>query len=462
MSSGISTSKEQAGHGYPFVSFGTVFNNYFLPETITDLMNTSDKEQNTYSIKKDDILITRTSETIDELAMSCVALKDYPQTTYSGFTKRLRPKSGTTNICYSKYLAFYLRGYLFRNAVTNNAFMTLRASFNEDIFSFLNLYLPEYKQQTRIGNLLYSIEQKIQLNKKINAKLEDMAKTIYDYWFVQFDFPNAQGKPYRHSGGKMEYNETLKREIPKGWKVENLFSNSLASVIKPGVNLFKKKIYLATADVNNTAIGTGNLINYVTRESRANMQPTVNSVWFAKMKNSVKHLFLNKDMEYLINNSILSTGFCGLQCEENTFEYVASFISNSSFEIRKDTLAHGATQEAVNNSDLMQISIITPPLSVIENYHSKTKAFYSRISRCIQESLELTRLRDWLLPMLMNGQATVVDSDESLKNSPSEEKIINFDNRFELWLKNQGLAARGNIDRETLREIFDAMDDDDK
>lgn len=217
MASGISTTKEQAGHGRPFVSFSTVFNNYFLPDTLPDLMDTSLKEQETYSIKKGDILVTRTSETIDELAMSCVAVKDYPSATYSGFTKRLRPL--TTGIAYDKYLAFYLRGYLFRKAVTNNAFMTLRASFNEDIFSFLSLYLPDYQEQVKIGDMLYNMEQKIQLNKQICAELEAMAKTIYDYWFVQFDFPDENGKPYRTSGGEMVWNEQLKREIPKGWSM---------------------------------------------------------------------------------------------------------------------------------------------------------------------------------------------------------------------------------------------------
>lgn len=107
MSSGISSKKEQAGHGAPFVSFGTVFNNYFLPEELPDLMDTSEKEQEIYSIKAGDVLITRTSETIDELAMSCVAVKDYPNATYSGFTKRLRPKR--EGIVYPKYMAFYFR-----------------------------------------------------------------------------------------------------------------------------------------------------------------------------------------------------------------------------------------------------------------------------------------------------------------------------------------------------------------
>lgn len=220
MSSGISTTKAQAGHGYPFVSFGTVFNNYFLPEQLPDLMDTSEKEQDIYSIKEGDILITRTSETIDELAMSCVATKDFPKATYSGFTKRLRPK--TTGIAYHKYLAFYLRGYLFRTAVTNNAFMTLRASFNEDIFSFLNLYLPEYQEQVKIGDMLYNMDRKIRLNQKICSELEAMAKTLYDYWFVQFDFPDENGNPYRTSGGEMVWNEQLKREIPKGWDVTSL------------------------------------------------------------------------------------------------------------------------------------------------------------------------------------------------------------------------------------------------
>ena len=167
MSSGLSSKKEQAGHGAPFVSFGTVFNNYFLPEELPDLMDTNEKEQQTYSIKAGDVLITRTSETIDELAMSCVAVKDYPKATYSGFTKRLRPKR--EGIAYPKYMAFYFRSELFRKAVTNNAFMTLRASFNEDIFTFLDVYLPIYEEQVRIGDMLYAVECKIQKNKEINA-----------------------------------------------------------------------------------------------------------------------------------------------------------------------------------------------------------------------------------------------------------------------------------------------------
>lgn len=96
ISSGISTTKEQAGHGAPFVSFRTVFNNYFLPDVLDERMDTSASEQEKFSVRKGDIFITRTSETVDELAMSCVAIKDYPKATFSGFVKRLRPKNGWT------------------------------------------------------------------------------------------------------------------------------------------------------------------------------------------------------------------------------------------------------------------------------------------------------------------------------------------------------------------------------
>ena len=406
MTSGISSTKEQAGHGAPFVSFSTVFNNYFLPDELTDLMDTSEREQEIYSIKKGDILITRTSETVDELAMSCVALKDYPRATYSGFVKRLRPK--TTGVAYDKYMAFFLRSKYFRKVINSNTIMTLRASFNEDIFSFLTLYLPDYEEQVKIGDMLYNIERKISVNKKINDNLQQQLKLMYDYWFTQFDFPNKDGSPYRLSGGQMVSANGVSYPIPADWQVETVFKNRLSSIIKPGVTPFTTKTYLATAEVNGTSISTGNTVDFETRESRANMQPTENSVWFAKMKKSIKHLYLNPAMKTLIEESILSTGFCGLQCSEYSFEYIASFIEHSYFETLKDTLAHGATQEAVNNDDLAGIVLVIPPDEVLRLYHERTKGIYTQMSKNICENQELIRLRDWLLPMLMNGQATII------------------------------------------------------
>ena len=243
----------------------------------------------------------------------------------------------------------------------------------------------------------------------INDNLWQAISTIYDYWFTQFDFPNAYGKPYRTSAGELVWNDKIKRAIPSGWTVTSIISNPLTQVIKPGVDVFETKEYLATAEVTGTSIASGSTVDYENREGRANMQPVVNSVWFAKMKNSIKHLFLNKEMAPIIDSTILSTGFCGLQCSEKSFEYVASFVSNPRFEIIKDILAHGATQEAVNNDDMESIAFVIPSDEILEQYHTATKGMFAQISKNICENRELIKVRDWLLPMLMNGQATIAD-----------------------------------------------------
>ncbi len=191
------------------------------------------------------------------------------------------------------------------------------------------------------------------------------------------------------------------------FKVQNMFTNDLFSLIKPGVSEFDTKIYYATSEVNGMNIGNGWTISYKNRESRANMAPTLYSVWFAKMKNSVKHLFLNNEMSNFIDKSILSTGFYGLQCNELTFEYVASVIHNENFEKLKDILSHGATQQGIGDDDLKNIKLLVPKHELLEEYHNKTSPMFSLIAKNINENNTLIQLRNELLPLLMNGQATI-------------------------------------------------------
>ena len=309
---------------------------------------------------------------------------------------------------YNPYYVYYWlcgkKEYLF-----SIASVTRTPILSKSVFEEVLVPLPEKKQQDNVVNILLRIDKKIALNEQINDNLEQQLMLLYDYWFTQFDFPDKDSNPYQTSGGKMVWNDTLKRNIPENWKVQSVISNCLSSIIKPGVEIFNTKIYLATADVKGTSISTGTIVDYDGRESRANMQPSINSVWFAKMKNSIKHLYLNKEMQPIISSSILSTGFCGLQCNEISFEYIASYVSNAYFEIHKDMLAHGATQEAVNNDDLVGVHIIIPEDAVLRAYHEATQAIYAQISKNICENQELVKLRDWLLPMLMNGQATISD-----------------------------------------------------
>ena len=414
MSSGISSSKEQAGHGSPFISFSTVFNNYFLPEELPDLMDTSLKEQEIFSVKKDDVFITRTSETVDALAMSCVAVKDYPKATFSGFVKRLRPK--TTGIVYSKYIAFFLRSKYFRKVLDCNTIMTLRASFNEDMFSFLYLYLPDYEEQVRIGDLLYKMEMKIRTNNKINDNLEQQAKLLYDYWFTQFDFPDENGKPYRSSGGKMVWNEQLKMEIPFSWicsKMENAIE-----AVRTGLN-----------PRNNFQLGNGN-IQYITVKNlclngsldfsgcdtideqarqiihrRSDIQR--DDILFASIAPLGRcYLIQENPTNWDINESVFSIRY---NSSVLTAEYLYMNLQSETFVKRATACSTGSIFKGIRINSLMDSEIILPPLSVTKEFSKEIKPLLALQKELDRETHTLIQLRDWLLPMLMNGQATISD-----------------------------------------------------
>lgn len=262
-------------------------------------------------------------------------------------------------------------------------------------------FIPdEISKQIKIASILDAINSKIKLNNRINDNLRQLLQLIYEQWFYRFNFKGMAKR-------KLVWNDKIKRNIPEGWKIENVSNNELFSIISSGVNRFSQKRYFATADVNGDEIGEGSNVFYETRESRANMEPCENSVWFAKMKNSNKHLFLNAEMKEFIESSILSTGFYGLKCSFMSFEYVSSYISAPIFEVAKDKLSHGATQQSINDEDLKNISILVPDKETLLNYHQITKELYSTISNNIIESRKLITLRDFLLPLLMNGQATI-------------------------------------------------------
>lgn len=266
-----------------------------------------------------------------------------------------------------------------------------------------------FERQKAIIASLKKIDKKIELNTKINDNLAQMLRLLYEQWFYRFEFPNEQNLPYNRANGELEWNDKLKRRIPKGWKVQTMLSNELFSVISSGVDRFSTKKYYATADIIGTSIGEGSDIEYETRESRANMQPVINSVWFAKMKNSIKHLFLNKEMSSFVDNSILSTGFYGLKCREISFEYIASVVSAPIFEITKDRLSHGATQQGIGDDDMANITLLIPDDITLRKYHEATNGFFAKISNNILENKRLIAIRNFLLPLLMNGQATIAE-----------------------------------------------------
>lgn len=405
MSSGISSTKEQAGHGFPFASFSTVFNNYILPDELPDLMDTSKKEQEVYSIKKGDILITRTSETLDELAMSSVALKDYPHATYSGFVKRLRPLQ--TDKTYDKFMAFYLRSSYFRKIINNNTNMTLRASFNEDIFSYIKLLLPEYSSQKKIGDFLYSILEKMQNNKKIIKKLEQQAQIIYDYWFLQYDFPDIHGLPYRTSGGNMEWNDSIQKEIPQGWKVSFLDN---CGEFKNGINYEK-------SDKGSTHVKI------------VNVRDISNTSYFVKaydldeiyLDREEVEKYLIKENDILIARSsipgasrLMYSGFegciyCGFIIRYRVHKKILKnylFYKCKEAENILSAQSGGTILKNVSQDTLKPMVVVLPSDNIVQAFNEKIDILFERIDELNWETHKLQYLIEYLTPLLVSGQVT--------------------------------------------------------
>ncbi|MCX6269646.1 MAG: restriction endonuclease subunit S [Bacteroidetes bacterium] len=410
MSSGISSKPEQAGHGNPFLSFSTVFNNYFLPESLPDLMDSSEKEQESYSIKKGDVFLTRTSETLDELGMSCVALKEYPKATYSGFVKRLRPIQ--EHITYEKYMGFYLRSNFFRKTMTNNAIMTLRASLNEEIFSYLNLYLPSYESQKKIGDTLFLINRKIELNNRINTELVALAKTVYDYWFVQFDFPDKDGRPYKSSGGKMVWNDELKREIPEGW-----YNERIDSKLKIGSGFpFDSSCYepygkykvITIKNVQDLQLDTS-------RIERIDSLPT-NIPEFCKLSlgdilisltGNVGRICLTTEDNLLLNQRVGT-----FICDKLDKNYLFFFFQRKEVQTWLKNIATGSSQKNLSPIDATNYHTVFPSSEILDKFNSIVDSLISQLILNQIENQELWAFHDWALPMLMNGQVKVVDAEE--------------------------------------------------
>lgn len=269
----------------------------------------------------------------------------------------------------------------------------------------------DVQDKEHVVHLLNSLDNKIDLNNRISAELEAMAKTLYDYWFVQFDFPDENGKPYRTSGGAMEWCQELGREVPKGWKVGNLYDiadyiNGLACqnfrpaegeeslpVIKikemhDGITLDTERVSARIPEKN--IINDGDIL--------FSWSATLEAMYWTGGKGG-----LNQHIFKVVPKAPYQKEFVYNQLSS----YIINFVKMA--EARKTTMGH------ITSDHLQQSRIVLPPVPVLRQFHDEVSAQHQMIIKCRKENRELEKLRDWLLPMLMNGQAYVkVGGDESV------------------------------------------------
>jgi type I restriction enzyme S subunit len=268
-----------------------------------------------------------------------------------------------------------------------------------EIIKNIEFDLPDKTTQQKIGKILSALDSKIEVNNRINTELEAMAKTLYDYWFVQFDFPDRDGKPYKSSGGKMQWNDELKREIPDGWEDGELgeIANITMGQSPPGESY------------NETGEG---MVFYQGCTDFGNRFPTVrkyttNPTRFAKSGDILLSVRAPVGTLNIANeNCCIGRGLAALSSKDDSIAYLFGVMMNlKQIFDRRNVI--GTTFGSITKDDLFSLKVIRPKKEILKHYQNAINPAFEKQNQIELENQQLTELRDWLLPMLMSGQVKV-------------------------------------------------------
>lgn len=297
--------------------------------------------------------------------------------------------------------AFYLYSYLSQLDLSNLDSGSTLPSMTKSAYESIVVKLPDLKIQKAVATVLFNIRKKLEINNQINQELEAMAKTLYDYWFVQFDFPDQNGKPYKSSGGKMVYNQDLKREIPEGWGVEKLGDISQYVSEKVGSSELNKENYVGTdnmiADMGGIELTTS------IPKSGTSTKFSVGDILISNIRPYFKKIWLSD-----------RTGGCSadvLCIRTNRIiykEFVYATLARDDFFNYDVAGSKGSKMPRGDKKHIMEYPIVFE-FEIADQFSKIVRPIYEAVHKNYNQNQELTQLRDWLLPMLMNGQVRVED-----------------------------------------------------
>ncbi|HFI0732569.1 TPA: restriction endonuclease subunit S [Streptococcus suis] len=375
--------------GIAFIRSQNVLDMSFSTQNLAYITNEQANKLNNVIVENNDILLNITGDSIARCTIVPDELLPARVNQHVSIIRCISPD-------YANYVCYYLqflKPYLLqickvggtRNALTKEAIE--------------NLPIVIQKEYKKIGNLLSTIDQKITLNNQINEELEAMAKTLYDYWFVQFDFPDENGKPYKSSGGKMVYNDQLKREIPEGWGVKLLGELSTYVTDKISSNDLNSKNY----------IGTDNMLSNMKGIEQATYLPNStlvnsfipNDILIANIRPYFKKIWIS-DRTGGCSSDVL----CLRANDKEICNYLFYSLARDDFFNYNVTGSKGSKMPRGDKAHIQKYSVLFSEKHALK-FSKLVSNFISQKHLIYKQNQELSQLRDWLLPMLMNGQVKV-------------------------------------------------------
>jgi type I restriction/modification specificity protein len=395
--------EDYVSEGTPIVTVEHLGDTNFTHQNLPFISEADTKRLSKYILIEGDIVFSR----VGSIDRNVYVDKNHEGWMFSGRCIRVRADKNKVN---PRYLSYYFKQNSFKKMMMNLAVGATMPSLNTKIMNSIELDLLPRESQDKIANILSAIDDKIQINNQINQELEAMAKTLYDYWFVQFDFPDQNGNPYKSSGGKMVYSPELKREIPEGWGVETL--KDFESKIITGKTPSRANSDNFGGEIPFITIGDirGNTFIYNTSETLTDLGASVQqNKYLPEGSLCVSCIATVGEIGFTTEWSHTNQQINSIVFEDETNRYYLYFALKNYFENANASAKTGNTFANMNKEDFSGIRIILPRNEIKNNFHKMTEPYFAQI-KCLQgQNQELTQLRDWLLPMLMNGQVKVQD-----------------------------------------------------
>lgn len=358
-----------------------------------DKKSVSSPEIEKYILKEGDIVFARTG---NSTGRTYFHEEKNGELAFAGFLIKFSLDESKVN---PKYLKYFTLSKPYKQWVANLSSGSTRGNINAKTFADCPIILPPRAQQDYLVRVFSSLEEKIQTNNQINQELEVMAKTLYDYWFVQFDFPDQNGKPYKSSGGKMIYNSELKREIPEGWGVEKL--ENIANITmgqSPKGSSYNEAGEGIMFFQGSTDFGWRFPVarQYTTEPSRIAEEDDI----LLSVRAPVGTLNIAD------TRCCIGRGLAAINSKVGANSYIFNVMQD--FKKLFDMMnSVGTTFGSITKDDLYSLQLVYPPTELLIKFDKSVKSFDKEIKNRSRQNQELIQLRDWLLPMLMNGQVKV-------------------------------------------------------
>lgn len=352
-----------------------------------------------YLCSKGDLVVAMTEQAAGLLGSTAIVPED------NRYLHNQRIGLISCNESLNKEFAYYLfMTQSVRQQISRSASGTkVKHTSPEKIYD-VQVDIPKIQTQKNIAIFLSSLDKKIQINNQINQELEAMAKTLYDYWFVQFDFPDQNGKPYKSSGGKMVYHPELKREIPEGWGVKKL--NEVVDLISgypfssnDYVINGKYKLYtIKNVQDGYTVDKVDNYLDFLPINMSHECQLRRGDL-IMSLTGNVGRIGMVYEDNVLLNQRVLK-----LKTINKTHKsFIYSFFRSDVTKAHLENISTGTSQKNLSPIDIGNMMIPFPSESLLSKFLDNLNMLESNFV----ENQQLTQLRDWLLPMLMNGQVKV-------------------------------------------------------